>query len=262
MTLPLPSDGAYGLGLLLGGSLRTLWQQRTAFLRAAVVPLAIMLVQGLLNSGAPLEGDPFDLPTDEVAVAPNWTVTLFLTFLDLLAIAIFSVSWYRFLLGYGRPGLWPGLHGVQARYLWRMVVLAVLPLAPLLLLTGEDARSPLILAACLALLYPALRCSLVLPAAAAEVPLSFRQSWRATAGSVLPLLLAPLLGSLAIAFVVGLPFLLLAGLFLDAGQPHPGPVAAALLWLEFGLVALLTVGQAAVVLAIAAVRLVPDPQNA
>ena len=77
----------------------------------------------------------------------------------------------------------------------------------------------------------------------------------------LPLFLAPLLGSVVIAAMVGMPFLLFAGFFIDANQAHLDPFAALLLWFEFSVVTLLTVAQASAALAIAVVRLLPDPQN-
>lgn len=267
MTLPLPSDGSYGLGLLLGGSLKVLWQQRRAFLRAAALPLALAMLQVLVDGRAPLQGEGADddLAGDLAAgadpeLAPPWPVTLLLALWNLFAIAIFSVAWYRLLLGYGLPRLWPGLHQAQLRFLGRMLLLLLLPLAPLLLLGGAIPH-PLLAVAVLALVYLSVRWSLVLPAAAVDVRLSFRQSWRATAGKAWPLFLAPLLGAVAIAFLVALPFLLLAGFVVDANEAEPGPLASFVLWLEFELLVLLAVAQAAAVLAIAAVRLAPDPQR-
>jgi hypothetical protein len=260
MTLPLPSDGTYGVGLLLGGSLTVLWRQRVALLRAAALPLALMLLQALFQDRAPLQAEPDDAAALDPARADGPWVTLLLAFVNLYAVAIFNVAWYRFLLGYGRPGLWPGLTRAQLRFLARMLLLILLPATPLLLL-ATSLPAPLLLLAALALIYLALRWSLVLPAAAVGVRLTFRKSWRATRGRALPLFLAPLFGSLVIGAFLSAPLLLLAGMFIDPGGGPPDPFAAFLLWLEFGLLALVIVAQGAAVLAIAVVRLVPDPRN-
>lgn len=263
MTALLPTDGTYSLGLLLSGSLRLLWPQRVALLRAAALPLALLLLQGLLSDRAPLQGEA-DATADveDPEAETGGLVPLLLAFLGLYAIALFSVAWYRFLLGYGTPRLWPGLNLAQLRFFGRFLLLLLAPVAPVLLLDLLGFGSVVIVLACLGLYYFSLRCSLVLPAAAAGVPLSLRQSWRATRGKVLPLLLAPLFGSLVIASLVATPLLLLAGLFIEPGGGPPDPFAAFLLWLEVDLVALLAVAQGAAVLAIAVVRLVPDPRTA
>jgi hypothetical protein len=265
VTALLPTDGTYSLGLLLGGSLRLLWPQRVALLRAAALPLALLLLQALLSDRAPLQvqGEAgATVEAEDPQAETGGLVPLLLAFLGLYAIALFSVAWYRFLLGYGRPSLWPGLNLTQLRFFGRFLLLLLAPVAPVLLLDLLGFASVVIVLACMGLYYFSLRCSLVLPAAAAGVPLSLRQSWRATRGKVLPLLLAPLFGSLVIASLVATPLLLLAGLFIEPGGGPPGPFAAFLLWLEVDLVALLAVAQGAAVLAIAVVRLVPDPRTA
>jgi hypothetical protein len=225
------------------------------------LPLALLLLQGLLSDSAPLEGEAAE--TAESPQAENdWPVALLLAFLGLYAIAIFSVSWYRLLLGHGPPRLWPGLDRTQLRFLGRMLLLLLMPLAPALLLDLLGLAPAVCILAGLFFVYLSLRWSLVLPAAAVGVPLTLRQSWRATRGKALPLLLAPLFGALVIGAVVSAPLLLLAGLFIQPGGGPPGPFAAFLLWLEFGFLALVTVAQGAAVLALAVVRLVPDPRNA
>ena len=138
----------------------------------------------------------------------------------------------------------------------------LVPILPLTLIGATFVPTPLLVAASLALIYIALRCSLVLPAAAVGVPLTLRQSWRATAGNAVPLLLAPFFGSLVIGAVVAVPGLMLAGFFIPSGEARPDSVAALILWFEFGLLAMLSLAQAAAVLAMSVVRLVPDPQNA
>lgn len=263
MTLPIPTDTPYTLSALLGVSLRVLWRERTALLRAMALPLALILLLSLTQQGAPLDGTAIE--GEAAAETPqadaNWPVALLVLVVDLYAVAVFSVAWYRFLLGYGAPRLWPGLDRDQLRFFWRMLLIYLVPLLPLLPIGKTFVPAPLLVVASLALIYVALRCSLVLPAAAAGVPLSLQRSWRATAGNAVPLFFAPLFGSFVIGAMLAVPSLMVAGFFIPSGDAPPEGFAAFLLWLEFGLVSLVTLAQAAAVLAMAAVKLVPDPQG-
>ncbi|HKY96029.1 MAG TPA: hypothetical protein VJL84_12025 [Kiloniellales bacterium] len=260
MTLPVTSDAPYGLVLLLGGSLKLLWRSRRALLRAMTLPLVLMLLVSLPYDTAPLQvaGQPAAASQAE----RSWPVVLLLILLDLGAIAMFSVAWYRFLLGYGEPRLWPGLHLAQLRYLGRLLFLSLLPAAPLLMIGESMIPGAVLVAISLALLYVAVRWSLVLPAAAVGARVSLARSWRATAaGHAPPLLFAPFFGLVVLSAIVGMPFLLFAGFFIDANEPRPDRFAALLLWFEFDVLALLAMAQASAALAIAVVRLLPDPQN-
>jgi hypothetical protein len=259
VSLPIPTDVPFAVGALLNSSLRLLWPQRAPLLRAIALPLAMILLLSLTHDSAPLEGEAEEASGQGRG---TWPAALLVVFLNFYAIAVFSTAWYRFLLGYGEPRLWPGINAAQFRLLGRMLLIYLLPVLPLVLIGKTFVPTPLLAVASLALIYIALRWSLVLPAAAVGVPLTLRQSWRATAGNAVPLFLAPLFGCLVIGAVVAVPGLMVAGFFIESGEARPDSVAALILWLEFGLLALLSLAQAAAVLAMSVVRLVPDPQNA
>lgn len=256
VTLPIPTDAPYNVSALLGGSLRVLWLQRTALLRAMALPLAAILLMSLTQPGAPLEGEAASAPAEA-----GWMLPLLGLLIDVCAIALFIVGWYRFLLGYGTPRLWPGLDAAQLRFFALMLLIYFLPLLPLVLVGKTVLPAPLLALVSLGLIYVALRWSLVLPAAAVGVALPLRRSWQATAGNAAPLFFAPLFGSIVVGAVVAVPILLLTGFFVDSGRQPTGSVAALILWCGTAFVTLVTLAQAAAVLAIAVVRLVPDPQS-
>src|SRR5262249_11598290 len=156
-------------------------------------PLALSLLTALLADGSPLEMQPAEVPPPQAEHA--WPVVFVIGWLDLFAIAMFNVAWYRFLLGYGLPRLWPGVSRTQLRTLCLMLLLALVPAAPLLLLIAFQLSPPLVFGLCLIALYLSVRWSLVLPATAVGVRLTFQQSWRATAGKALPLFFAPFIGA-------------------------------------------------------------------
>jgi hypothetical protein len=259
VTLPIPTDVPFAVGPLLGGSLRLLWPWRAPLLRAMALPLALIVLLSLTQDGAPLESEAEDASQQGEAI---WQVTIVVIFLNLYALAVFSAAWYRFLLGYGEPRLWPGIDAAQFRLLGRMLLIYLLPMLPLVLIGKTVLPGLLLVPASLALFYIALRWSLVLPAAAVGVRLTLRQSWRATAGNAVPLFLAPFFGSLVIGAIVAVPGLMLAGFFIESGEARPDGVAALIIWFEFGLLLMLSLAQTAAVLAMSVVRLVPDPQNA
>ncbi len=268
--VPRLAEGRYSLGLLLRGSCVALLLHRRALLTAAALPFVLLLLNQLLLG--PLDAAPpaADLDPDLPPVATGIALRdLLAALVKLLAATLFAVSWHRFLLGYEAPRLLPRLGRRHRRYFGCLLLVVLLPLAPLLLVNatapaGQGAPPGAVGGGVVWLLiggYLAQRFSLTLPAAAAEVPLTLRDSWRATRGHMLPLFLAPLIGGLLALALAALLFLVLIGPLLDPGRVGGGGDGLRLLAaLALGQALLLVeVALAAGILSHAVVRLIPDP---
>lgn len=215
---------------LLTDSISLVFQNLDAVFKVCGTWIAIQLILSfivLFTVGA------IDGTIDPSTLGPGAALLLLLNFsVAILAAASIAVAWHRFaMLGERPPALFARFGGLEARFLWKMILLlliAIAVLVPVIVvfsLLGGAFPLPVamsgLFAVLLFLVMPHLmRLNLVLPATALERPLGFQEAHRISKGlgwrmlwAVIVLSLPFSLAGLAIEYVLsltgaGLPLIL------------------------------------------------------
>jgi hypothetical protein len=218
-----------------------LWRHRRMLVDRASLPMAIVLVVGiveyLLGTPSGNGGLPAPMPTPEagdLAEEPRGGIGVAQSVAYFLVTLPFLVGWYRLVvLGptaiAGRSPL--SCTRLEARFLLWMLLIGLVLAIPLLIsgtivtpfatgsISGDQVPlAPLLLSTLmfLALILASLRLSFIFPAIAAEEPASFARAWEMTKGNSLRIL--------ALALVAHIPALVLGAVvetfFIGLGLPY------------------------------------------
>ncbi len=163
-------------------------------LRVSVGPFLIAVVASLLLTALGLGSFGVDQTTGAVQGGLGFALGMLVTILVVLFVfSWIAVAWHRYILKEEGPGLLPPLRAdLVWPYLGRSVLIALLLIVvaiPLMLVLGPLVAGTQSLAVvgivwlimALVLGWIGTRLSLVLPACALERPMTFRESWAATA---------------------------------------------------------------------------------
>ncbi len=246
----LPSPGLPSAGLLWRQAWRSyalVWAGRRALLRAAALPLLVLLLVNLAFAGA--YGPRWML---QEAVATGEGRSNLLHFLGLLvchlmAHSLFAVAWLRLLLSDGarRPALLPTPAGVHLKFQLAalLVAVAILTCGALAIIVGGilDSHATMLVLALLAGTYVAARLQLLWPAIADQGPVGARDGWaasRAEQPRLWALLVLLLLPPAALAGLGDALFAPARAAFLASGVPSLGAALDSLLASAAALLAL------------------------
>lgn len=204
---------------------RFVWDGRRVFILTAALPVVVLSLAGIGLSLLPQQGlIQLDMPDRAEPVSALSVQDLAGSLISLLAYTMFAVAWHRkWLVGPEGITIWTALRWDQrkSRFLLRLIgigvicTLSVFPMTLVLGILGSGMQAilpfaALAISALAGLIFA--RLVPVLPAAAVDDPMTFRDAWGLVTGNNWRVLLICILPQLPISLLATMLVLLMAGL--------------------------------------------------